>query len=157
MRQKLLAHTLGAVSSPCCAGIKWLLASTQLSKLWKQIANAPKGQHRQVVQHAVDATLEMLAFSRIRLLISAAVAKKVVGLEWKVYDDDDLSSGLVHPFSVGYISIEEVEKQSHVNHISDMIYSGEAAPSLADTQAVLSSNSNIHILVTTLQVRITFL
>ena len=25
MRQKLLARTLGAVSSPCCAGIKWLL------------------------------------------------------------------------------------------------------------------------------------
>jgi hypothetical protein len=78
----------------------------------------------------------------------------VVGLEWKVYDDDDIASEL-HPFSVGYVSIEETEQQSRANHISDMIYSGEAAPSLADTQVVLSSNSDIHIPVTTLQARIT--
>jgi hypothetical protein len=59
----------------------------------------------------------MLDYSGIRLLISA---KKVIGLEWKVYDNDDLSSGL-HPFSIDYVSIEEAEQQSHANHISDMI------------------------------------
>ena len=50
-----------------------------------------------------------------------------------MYNDDDLSSGL-HPFSIGYVSIEEAEQQNRANdHISDMIYSSEAAPSLADT------------------------
>jgi len=90
--------------------LRWhqVATSTQLSKLWKQIANAPKVQHRQVVQCAVNKTLETLDYSRIRFLLSAVVAKKVVGLEWKVYNNDDLSSGL-HPFSIGYVSIEEAE------------------------------------------------
>ena len=70
-------------------------------------------------------------------------AKKMVSLDWKVYDDNDLSSGL-HPFSVGYVSVEEANQQSHANHISDMMYSDDAAPSLADTQAVLSSTSQQH-------------
>jgi len=61
----------------------------------------------------------------MRLLISAVTAKKVVSLDRKVYDDDDLSSGL-HPFSVGYVSVEEANQQSRANHISNMIYSGDA-------------------------------
>jgi hypothetical protein len=81
----------------------------------------------------------MLQYSGMRLLVSAVTAKKVVSLDWKVYDDDDLSSGL-HPFSVGYVSVEEANQQSRTNHISDMMYSGDAAPSLANTQAVLSSS-----------------
>jgi hypothetical protein len=39
-----------------------------------------------------------------------AIAKKVVGLEWKVYDDNNLSSGL-HPFLVGYVSVKDAEQQ----------------------------------------------
>ena len=136
--------------------LRWNQVATgaELPRLWQQLAKAPKGQHRQVVQRAVDETIETLQYSGMRLLISAVTAKKVVSLDWKVYDDDDLSSGL-HPFSVGYVSVEEANQQSRANHISDMMYSGDAAPSLADTQAVLSSTSDIHIPVTTLQARIT--
>ena len=134
---------------------RWNQVATgdELPRLWQQIAKAPKGQHRQVVQQAVDETIETLQYSGTRLLISAGTAKTVASLDWKVYDDD-LSSGL-QPFSVGYVSIEEANQQSRANHISDMMYSGDAAPSLADTQAVLSSTSDIHIPVTTLQARIT--
>jgi hypothetical protein len=79
--------------------------------------------------------------------------KKIVGLEWKVYDDDDLSSGL-HPFSVRYVTVEEAEQQRMSNRASDMMFGGEAAPSLADSQAVMSAN-DVHIPATTLQARIT--
>jgi hypothetical protein len=52
-------------------------------------------------------------------------------------------------------SAERVRILFETSHISDMMYSGDAAPSLADPQAVLSSTSDIHIPVTTLQARIT--
>jgi hypothetical protein len=54
--------------------------------------------------HDDDATLLCIAmYYKARRISTATVAKKVAGLEWKVYDDDDLSSGL-HPFSVGYVN-----------------------------------------------------
>jgi hypothetical protein len=71
--------------------------SAQLSPIWSRISNAAKGQHRQVVQRAVDEAIETLGYRGVRMEITTSVAKKVVGLEWKVYDDDDLASGL-HPF-----------------------------------------------------------
>jgi hypothetical protein len=125
--------------------LRWNQVATgaELPRLWQQIAKAPKGQHHQVVQRAVNETIETLQYSRMRLLTSAVTANKVVSLDWKVYDDDDLSSGL-HPFSVGYVSVEEANQQSRANHSSDMMYSGDAAPSIADTQAVLSSTSERH-------------
>ena len=43
-------------------------------------------------------------YYKSRHISTATVPKKVVGLEWKVYDDDDLSSGLHSSFSVGYMS-----------------------------------------------------
>ena len=87
----------------------------------------PRGSTgRQVVQRAVNETIETLQYSSMGLLIFAVTAKKVVSLDWKVYDDDDLSS-MLHPFSVGYISVEEANQQSRADHISDMMYSGDAA------------------------------
>jgi hypothetical protein len=108
--------------------LRWNQVATgaELPRLWQQIAKAPKGQHRQVVQRAVDETIEMLQYSSMRLLISAVTAKKVVSLDWKVYDDDDLSS-VLRPFSVGYVSVEEANQQSRADYISDMMYSGDAA------------------------------
>jgi hypothetical protein len=97
--------------------------------------------------------IETLGYRGVRMEIITSVAKKVVGLEWKVYDDDDLSSGL-HPFSVGYVSVQEAEQQRMANRASDMMFWGEAAPSLADSQAVMSANE-VHIPITTLQARMT--
>jgi hypothetical protein len=53
--------------------------SAQLSPLWIRISNAAKGQHRQVVQRAVDEAIETLGYRGVRMEITTAVAKKNCG------------------------------------------------------------------------------
>jgi hypothetical protein len=63
--------------------LRWNQVATgaKLPRLWQQIAKASKGQHRKVVQRAVDETIETLQYSGMRLLISAVMAMKVVSLD----------------------------------------------------------------------------
>jgi hypothetical protein len=81
-----------------------------LPDIWKQLANAPKGQHRRVIQGAMDDTCEQLGFRNLNFQITMTVSKKVVGLEWVMHVVDDLSTGL-HPFTVGYVTAEQAEAQ----------------------------------------------
>jgi hypothetical protein len=101
----------------------------------------------------VDDTCEQLGFRNLNFQITRTVSKKVVGLEWVMHVADDLSKGL-HPFPVGYVAAEQAEAQRQHNRESDMLYANEAAPSLADTQALLS-DSEVHIPLTILQGRLT--
>jgi hypothetical protein len=124
-----------------------------LPDIWKQLANAPKGQHRRVIQGAMDDTCEQLGFRNLNFQITTTVSKKVVGLEWVMHVADDLSTGL-HPFTVGYVTAEQAKAQRQRNRESDMLYANEAAPSLANTKALLS-DSKVHIPFTILQGRLT--
>jgi hypothetical protein len=126
---------------------------TLLPNVWKQLANAPKGQQRRVIQGAIDDTCEQLGFRNLNFQITTTVAKKIVGLEWVMHVADDLSTGL-HPFTVGYVTAEDAEAQRQRNRESDMLYASEAAPSLADTQALLG-DSEVHMPLTILQGRLT--
>jgi hypothetical protein len=117
------------------------------------LANASKGQHRHVIQGAMDETCKQLGFQHLNFQITTPMAKKIVGLEWIMHVAKDLSTGL-HPFNVGFVTKEEAEAQHQRNRKSDMLYSSEEAPSLADTQALLG-DSAVHIPFTILQGRLT--
>jgi hypothetical protein len=123
---------------------------TPLPDIWKRLANAPKGQHCQVIQGAMDETWKQLGgFQHLNFQVTTPLAKKIVGLEWIMHVAKDLSTGL-HPFNVSYVTKEEAKEQHQQNCESKMLYCSKAAPTLANTQALLR-DSKVHIPLTILQ------
>ena len=78
------------------------------------------------------------------LQITPSIATRIVNLAWASATPDNLAIGL-HPFAVGYMSDDEVELQRIINEEADLLYSGDAAPSLLDAQSVVSADKDVHI------------
>ncbi len=135
--------------------MRWCQVSTenQLPQVWKDLAKAPKGRQRQVLERAVNEAVESLGYQNLNLQITLAVSKRIIGLEWVMFTDDDLGSGL-HPFTVGYISPEQAEDQRKQNRMTDLIQSGEAAPTLTDAKEIMD-NPEVHIPILVTQARFT--
>jgi hypothetical protein len=113
-----------------------------LPGICKQLVNAPaKGQHCRVIQGAMEDTCKQLGFRNLNFQITTTVSKKIVGLEWVMHVLNDLSTGL-HPFTVGYVTAKQAEAQRQRNCRRGMLYTNEVAPSLADTQALLSESKS---------------
>jgi hypothetical protein len=53
---------------------------------------------------------EALDFQNLNLQMTLVVAKCIIGLEWIIFTEDNLGSGL-HPFMVGYISPGQAKDQ----------------------------------------------
>lgn len=125
--------------------MRWcqVLSDQDLPPVYAQIAAAPKGQTRLVIQSAITEACENARYSHLDIQVTTAISKRIINLEWATALTDDLSTGL-HPFAIGYVTAEEAEIQREQNREADMLYASEAAPSLADTQAILSSTT-VHI------------
>jgi hypothetical protein len=125
--------------------MRWCQVTTedQLPQVWRDLAQAPKGKQQQVLNRAVDEAVEALEYKNLNLQVTLAVSKRIFGLEWILFTNDDLGSGL-HPFTVGYITPEQAEDQRKRNRMTDLIQSGEAAPSFNDAREITDS-PEVHI------------
>lgn len=114
-----------------------------LPPIYASIASAPKGQTRLVIQNAIGEACEQAGLDHLDIQITTALSKRIADLEWASRVPDDLSLGL-HPFVIGYVTPEETELQQEQNRVADLLYNGEAAPSLSDTQLLLN-NQQVYI------------
>jgi hypothetical protein len=134
----------------------WCQVTTedQPPQVWRDLAQAPKGKQRQVLDRAANEAVEALDYKNLNLQVTLAVSKRIIGLEWIMFTDDDLGSGL-HPFTVGYITPEQAEDQRKRKRImTDLIQSGEAVPSLNDAREIMDS-LEVHIPFLVTQARFT--
>jgi hypothetical protein len=83
------------------------MTSADLPQMWIDLAAAPKRLQRSVVQQAVDRAAQGLGLGGMQLPITPDVATKIINLQWRMTDPEDLSTG-VHPFAVAYQSEAKV-------------------------------------------------
>jgi hypothetical protein len=94
--------------------MRWCHVGTEqnLPDVYTQLANSAKGQHRHVLQAALDApACERLSYYHYHnIQVTTSVARKIVDLEWISTIQDDLSTGF-HHFTIGYVSEDEAQAQ----------------------------------------------
>jgi hypothetical protein len=57
-------------------------AEQNLSNVYTQLTNSAKGQHRRVLQAALDEACECPSYHYPNIQVTASVARKIVDLEW---------------------------------------------------------------------------
>jgi hypothetical protein len=107
-----------------------------LPRIYQDMAKAPKRQELGVIQAAVDDASAALSVN-LTLVVSPNLGKKIATLAWKMYDPNDLSTG-IHPFVVGYKTPAERESQLAIIALHQMVMEGGTAPTLQDAQLLIS-------------------
>ena len=116
--------------------------SAFLPPIYADLARNPKKQRQGVLQSAITNAAQALHV-RHPVFVPPGVLDKVMSLEWTTPNPDDLSQA-VNPFLVGQPTpSEEIQMRQHLL-LQQQVYSGEAAPSLADAQ-VLSAPAAVRI------------
>lgn len=133
--------------------MRWCQAAdeTQLPPFYTAAARAKKGDRRKVLQDAVNEAMETLGYQH-EFPVTTKQANKILDLEWTSRLVDDLTLGL-NIFVMGWLAPEEAEDVKFRNSQADALYSGHAAPSLADTAEVLEVSDDVHIPRTLAQLR----
>ena len=133
--------------------MRWCQAATEadLPAIYTLAARHKKGERRKVLQDAVHDALETLGYHH-DFPLSTKLSNKVFDLEWSSRLLDDLGLGL-SIFTLGWVVDETAEVQKLRNAQADALYRGDAAPSLADTEAILDGSDDVHIPHTLAQLR----
>lgn len=79
-----------------------------LSKVYGKISWAAKGKGRIMLKTVVQTTLEALGY-HTNFLVSTALSKKILELQWVSSIPDDFTLG-IHLFSIGGLFKESVEE-----------------------------------------------
>jgi hypothetical protein len=128
-------------------------AEQNLTNVYTRLVNSAKGQHRCVLQAALDEACERLGYHYHNIQVMTSAARKIVDLEWISTIQDNLSTGF-HHFTIGYVSEDEAQAQLLSNRESDLLHAGTAIPSLSDTKSLLAKDE-FHLPLSMLQGRIT--
>jgi hypothetical protein len=107
-------------------------SSLQLPNIYRELARAPKKQRQGVLQNAITEAGQALGIYH-SILVPTGMVDKVMTMEWTSPSHDDFSQG-INPFLVGQPTpTEEVQIRQRI-HLQSLVYSGSAAPSLADAK-----------------------
>ena len=123
--------------------MRWcqVVSEAEFLPLYSKAANTKKGRLRQLLQSEIRSSMEELGYPH-DLQISSRLANRVFDLEWASPLMDDFTLGL-NVFTLGWYRKETVEEQKVANARADILYSGEAAPSLTDTSSVINGDQDI--------------
>jgi hypothetical protein len=114
--------------------------SAELPQMWQNLALATKKSHqRNLIQMAMDEALNRVTPGGGRAyIVTPSVANKIVGLEFRMTNPDNLSTG-IQPFILVQTSPNEREAAEVRAHVYDTVMGGSNA-TIADAQALVSND-----------------
>lgn len=105
-----------------------------LPEVYGDLACSPKKQRQSVLQSAVTEAGQALQVYH-PILVPPGIVDKVMTMEWASANPDDLSQG-INPFLIGQPTPTEEVQMRNTLQLQSLVYSGSAAPSLADARTL---------------------
>lgn len=114
--------------------------SAELPTMWQDLARATKKSHqRNIIQMAMDEALNQVSpGGGWAYIVTPSVANKIVGLEFRMTNPDNLSTG-IQPFILVQSSPNEREAAEVRAHVYDTVMGGSNA-TISDAQALVSND-----------------
>jgi hypothetical protein len=107
---------------------------------WSQWAPELKAQQRNVIQRAVDKAMAICVpdGTRTHIVTPSSLAKKIMTLEFRMTNSDDLSTG-IQPFILDQTTAIERQQAQALVHVYDTIMGGATA-TVADAQFLVTND-----------------
>jgi hypothetical protein len=117
--------------------------AAELPRMWHDLASATKkAQQRNIIQMAMDEALNRVApGGGWPYIVSPSLAEKVVGLQYRMSNPDNLSTG-IQPFILVQTSASERQAAETLVHVYDTVMGGASA-TVTDAQALVSNDTAI--------------
>jgi hypothetical protein len=117
--------------------------AANLPHMWHDLAGSTKKAHqRNIIQMAMDEALDRVSpGGGWAYIVTPSVAKKITGLEFRMSNPDNLSTG-IQPFILVQTSPSEKEAAETLVHAYDIVMGGASA-SATDAHALVSNDPAI--------------
>ena len=114
-------------------------SAATLPPIYHSIANTPSKQQRLQHQRYLDEATELLS-PGYPSVVSPALHRKFVNLEFRMGNKEDLSSG-IQPFVFGQHTTQERQSTATRADSYDLVFGAQGTPSLQDTERIISSDA----------------
>jgi hypothetical protein len=113
--------------------------SDQLPPVWQALAAAPTAQQRNIIQLALEEAMQLCApGGLVTNIVTPSLAKKIVALEFRMNNPDDLSTG-VQPFILVQTTPTERQSAQQLVDVYNTVMAGSTS-SVPDAQYLVADD-----------------